>query len=421
MSVMTDERHTRTYEGRSLEEILPRIRQELGPDAIITRQREGLRGGFGGFFQKHFIEVEARPGRRVDLYDEGGSAFPEDGDADPMIEDGLESPAIQHIREQAAPFADLLSQSERELANGDGNGHAELEQDQDEDDPFVEDTPLPRRFVRKAQPSKELAPVEETSLARGVRPSQATAIEQALISSGMSSRLATAIVEETVTHLLPFGLPRDLGRMVRGEIARRIPAQATWSGVGRRIAFVGSGGSGKTLCVARLAAAYASADDLPVVCITLRSRDRGAELENLLAGTGVKVHAVESTREASARVAAQSDEALVVLDTPSVSPQDEEDVAMLAAELRAIGLYEVHMTLPATVSVQAARGIANGLAPLGITRVALTHTDETDHIGGVLELVMRNQRPLSYVSRGTAVSGGLLPADPEILAAQVLP
>ncbi len=41
---------TRMFRGTSIEEILPRIRAELGPDAVITRQREGLKGGFAGFF-----------------------------------------------------------------------------------------------------------------------------------------------------------------------------------------------------------------------------------------------------------------------------------------------------------------------------------------------------------------------------------
>ena len=34
----------RTYRGRTLEEILPQIRAELGADAIILREREGLVG-----------------------------------------------------------------------------------------------------------------------------------------------------------------------------------------------------------------------------------------------------------------------------------------------------------------------------------------------------------------------------------------
>jgi flagellar biosynthesis GTPase FlhF len=68
---VTEDPNLRTYRGRSLEEILPQIRAELGPDAVIVRQRDGLAGGIGGFFQQQFVEVQARKGaRRIDLYDE---------------------------------------------------------------------------------------------------------------------------------------------------------------------------------------------------------------------------------------------------------------------------------------------------------------------------------------------------------------
>ena len=53
---------TRTYQGSTIDEVLPKIREELGDDAIVVRQREGLKGGVGGFFQKRCVEVEARPG-----------------------------------------------------------------------------------------------------------------------------------------------------------------------------------------------------------------------------------------------------------------------------------------------------------------------------------------------------------------------
>jgi len=52
----------RTYRGRTLGEILERIRFELGPDAVIVREREGLIGGVGGFFAHRFIELDARRG-----------------------------------------------------------------------------------------------------------------------------------------------------------------------------------------------------------------------------------------------------------------------------------------------------------------------------------------------------------------------
>src|SRR3954451_23879248 len=55
---------TKTFRGSSLEEVLPKIKADLGPDAEIVRQREGLTGGVGGFFQRACIEVEARPAER---------------------------------------------------------------------------------------------------------------------------------------------------------------------------------------------------------------------------------------------------------------------------------------------------------------------------------------------------------------------
>jgi flagellar biosynthesis GTPase FlhF len=62
---------TRTYRGRTIDELIPKIQDELGADAIILRRREGLTGGFAGFFQRPFVELEAmQGGPRVDLYDE---------------------------------------------------------------------------------------------------------------------------------------------------------------------------------------------------------------------------------------------------------------------------------------------------------------------------------------------------------------
>src|SRR5579875_1153653 len=84
----------RTYRGRTLEEILPQIRGELGPDAAILREREGLVGGVGGFFAQRFIEVEARrgDGQSIDIYDDSP-----DDDLD------LQAPAEDGVTERPPP------------------------------------------------------------------------------------------------------------------------------------------------------------------------------------------------------------------------------------------------------------------------------------------------------------------------------
>src|SRR3954468_6482359 len=120
---------TRTYRGRTLEEVLPKIKAELGPDAEIVRQRSGLTGGVGGFFQRECVEGEVRGPdggprtadggrRRFDAY-HAGPALPEpktpapDPETESFVPDlpqaeGLSAPGIQEILRQAAPFADAL-------------------------------------------------------------------------------------------------------------------------------------------------------------------------------------------------------------------------------------------------------------------------------------------------------------------------
>src|SRR4051812_38497866 len=56
---------TKTFRGLSLAEVEAKVRAELGDDAVVVRQREGLSGGVGGFFPRRVYEVEAIAGTRA--------------------------------------------------------------------------------------------------------------------------------------------------------------------------------------------------------------------------------------------------------------------------------------------------------------------------------------------------------------------
>src|SRR4249919_151215 len=109
---------TKTYRGKTLDEVLPQIRAELGDDAIILRRREGIVGGIGGFFGRRCVEVDAiaspiaaaptvaLPASRVfDAYDAG----------DPG--DDVENPVIRTMMDQAHPFAQALQAAELRVEN----------------------------------------------------------------------------------------------------------------------------------------------------------------------------------------------------------------------------------------------------------------------------------------------------------------
>jgi flagellar biosynthesis GTPase FlhF len=72
------------------------------------------------------------------------------------------------------------------------------------------------------------------------------------------------------------------------------------------------------------------------------------------------------------------------------------------------------------VGAHAADDVLTGFAQLGVSRIVLTHADETGHVGPAVGLAIRSGRPFSYISSGTSVDGGLLPVNPHALASIIV-
>lgn len=414
MDTSTTQTDVRTFTGRSLDEILPQVRAELGPDAIVVRRRQGLAGGVAGFFQRPFAEVEARR----PLPDEETPALRNDR----ATAEGLASPAIQALVEQATPFADALAHAEVSVgdraheiltaaAHDAGVTTAGLYGPQ----PNFSDDIVARDEVSRAVVAPAPREIVAPAPLGPVRPAAADKAVQRLVAAGLSSVLADDVVGEAVTHGLPFTQPRALKQLVRSALARRLPVMAELGGEARTLAFVGPGGAGKTAAIARLASAYASAD-AEVVVVALRTPDGGVGLANALEPLGVSVLAAADAEQACRRLARRS-AALTLIDTPAAGPGDRAAVTKLSADLRELGAGEVHLTLPATLSAAAGDELAAALAPLGVTHVALTHTDQTARPGAPVELALTCRRPLSYLATRETIE----PADAADIARRLLP
>lgn len=465
----------KTFRGRSLEELLPQIRAELGPDAIVLRRREGRDKKAGGFFQRPFVEVDARAPHADER--------PLEIRSDRATAEGLSSPAVQALFEQATPFADALAAAARDSRMEEDTFSASFTAQ-----PAAPEAEEPPRRMREraAQPEPPAAPAANAGLygpqpnasaiehtagrpvaaeptpepvapppppvaaepvapppvvepatpapvadpdpepaleiptapvpagrPSGIpRPPSADAAEERLIAAGISPALAADVVAEAVVHGLPFSAPRNMKRLVRAAFARRIPTTTALGPGPRTIAIVGGGGSGKSSAVAHLAAVYAAAG-ADVAVVELRGN---GSLSHRLQPLGVGVIAAADAEQATERLGAR-EPLITLIDTPATGPSTKAaDVKALAADLKALGA-EVHMALPATISSAAAGEVAAALAPLTPSHVTLTHADETSRPGAPLELALAAGRPLSYVCS----RDGATPADPGALAAQLLP
>src|ERR1700754_3440830 len=121
----------KTFRGRSLEELLPQIRAELAPDAIGLRRREGTAGGF---FKRPYVEVEARAPHADER--------PLEIRTDRATAEGLNSPAVQALFEQATPFADALAAAARDSRSDEDTFSAGM---------FGVEEPAPPRRAREAE------------------------------------------------------------------------------------------------------------------------------------------------------------------------------------------------------------------------------------------------------------------------------
>src|SRR3954454_8105875 len=300
----------KTFRGLTLAEVERKVRAELGDDAVVVRQREGLTGGVGGFFPRRLYEVDALPGTAAPEAPAAPAAA-EAPAAPPMpapdfaetLKTALEPEIAQTALEQQAAVqaavqfvADELPAPPKPAASSAAALAALFAQDMAPAAPQPADeadfefdfpgtpAPDPEPVAAILEPEPEILPAPLPEPVAEVLPERAPAawpaaapkIQGAMLARGVSQPLAHSLLDEAVTHLLPFSSHRRLRPLVAAALARRIPVQSLRGAGGRVVGFVGPGGAGKTRCVARLAHAYAVKAGLPVTCLALRAEDDGA-------------------------------------------------------------------------------------------------------------------------------------------------
>jgi flagellar biosynthesis GTPase FlhF len=416
---------TKTYRGASIEELLPQIRADLGPEAVIVSRREGLIGGFAGFFQKKCVEVDARAGGpRIDVYDDGEAKAAETIIEPPAVmephpvrndaatREGLETPAVQRLVGEAKPFSDLLE----EMASASPAPSPEA------------GIPAPPSPAARAYAAAEsaLEPGAQTELVEPEarpepeadptpEPKRIASLREGMVAAGLGADLAAEIVDAVVANVAPFATPSRLRTLVRNELALRLPV-APAPGPGRRhLAVVGPAGTVKTAAVARVAAAHAAAGQ-DVACITLEPADGGAALRAMLDGSGVKVETIAYEDLAVALLGASAQ--LVLIDTPAAAPSTGVTVESLGATLSAAGVDEIHLAVRAGTASPAAVEMHENLRGLEPNRILVSAAADTSYIGAAVDVAIRTSLPVHYVAE-TVVE--LAPADPRDLASRVVP
>lgn len=419
---------TRTYRGSSLEELLPRILEELGEDAVVTRQRDGVVGGVGGFFGKRCVEVEARRGavRATPRPETSRTEAPSSTGGPPPA---LAASSIVGMYDTGAPAATPIWAGSAEQP---GAGHEERGQSR----PIADDTagradtgPFVETLLEQSAPF-----AEHLASAQAGVPAQATppaptderipAHVMARVSmgeSGLPAQLSDTLLREVVTHVEPFSQKMPLLDLLRRAVAREIHVRHGWWGPRRTIAIIGASGSGKTHIAARLCRAYAAETSLSVSAVSLEPARAGVELARLTEGFDINFALAETPAEVRGARRKLEAEELVVADTPAFDPSDPHSITRLECLLDALQPDETHLAVPASTGAREVKRLLDSVSE-STACLVLSHVDHaTSPPGAVVGHGITTGTPFSYVSSGSDLEETLQAADASVLAELVLP
>lgn len=417
------------YRARTLAEILPLVRAELGPDAIIVRQREGLTGGFAGFFQRRCVEVEARPAHAsFDAYDEAEPVLPPPREpidatgvdaADASVDGTSEStPRVRDFRELLARAANRARQDREATAADIGAPSAAAGLDAPADGEGVSATAAEPAAdaASSVEEGRDAAPFA-ASTARPLRSLRAN-----LEASGLSGEFAGDLVQEVSDHLLPFASSRALRRLARQALARRLPPAPLLQSARPLFAVLGPPGSGRTAVTLALARSYAR--ERPAVAFLA---DRGQAVA-LLAERAAGREVTDAGSEAAALrpLAALEEElpkwrgeAVVAVELPALAGGTDgaeralADVDRLQPDL-------LLLALPATLARRSAERLLAPFVGRQQVAAAITQLDLEPAPAALLEALIRVRLPVAFVAAPGLGNCGVAPADPSDLAARLV-
>ncbi len=189
----------------------------------------------------------------------------------------------------------------------------------------------------------------------------------------------------------------------------------------RPIVLAGIPGAGKTITTAKLAA-QAKLAGHPVHVATTDTKRAGG-VEQLSAFTSIleiDLAVADSPDALKSAIASGQEDAITIVDTPGVSPFDDDEMDRIHTFCRAIE-GELIFVLPAGGDAMESADTAAAFASIGATRIIVTRLDMTRRLGGIVSAGVSGKLAIANVSVNPNVADGLSPLNPVSLAALILP
>jgi flagellar biosynthesis protein FlhF len=395
--------HIKKFEGRDLKEALARIREELGPEAVILetaaqpRPRRGV-SVLAALPREAGALAAAETGPVLGGTNPGGSpllsATPVTRDRAMAVSRSVSSPAssvMLHRTEPSVPFPTIVSARTVEAEEEMRALRARVEQ--------------LNRLVRSDHFSAVPLPLRQLYFDLTDAEVDADLVFRIL------ERMGSAPIPGQFTSAPPGELRAYLASLVR-------TGGTVESGRRRVIAVVGPTGVGKTTTLAKIAGRACFDHGLSVALVSSDSyRVFGAQhLAAYAALMGLPFFAVGRALELGTLLSGRlADADLVLVDTSGRSPNDPEGIAEIRQLVAACPELDVHLALSASTRARDLALALDAFSGLPIRHLIFTKLDEATSRGGMYTTALKARCPVSWLGTGQEVPDDLEAATPAAL------
>lgn len=365
----------RIFKAANIQEAIASIKEELGPDAMILSTRKIPKKPLDPY-AKEMVEVEA--------------GMPSDAEAS-AADDGDHGGHGGHGDLLASLKADIAEIKDMIALAGLGGGMQNV---------------LCHQF-------------------------ESVGVLASFLRSGVSEKLACALIEKASDNLKAVSDPGERVRMLKQNVmqqclnhlsVRDFFQRTNISGVPHVAAFVGPTGVGKTTTIAKLAALLSFKRKMRVGLISVDNYRVGAfeQLKAYASIMGLVCVPAFSSEDLSCALDRMRSMDMVLIDTAGHSHYDKEKINEILTLIKTDFGISVHLTLSVTAEFINIKEAASAFSVFNPDTYVFTKIDEAKRCGKILDQINEINLPVSLITNGQKVPEDLIVPDKQVLLKTIL-
>jgi len=399
---------TKTYKAGSFTEAFQRIKEELGPDAVILQQRE--------------LKHSKNPSEKVEVVvtlDDLSEAPPPPG------RKGKDTGKLATYNHKGIRPVEWQNIGPKPVEPK----HVELKPiEKSSADKLIDYMENALEEVKKL---REDFAATRSDFLEGIRvvrdriPKEFNPVAAKLSKNGLSAQIVQDLLAEAMI-LCPASSRDELyiKEQMKKVLANRISiASRPRLRKGRPLVqmFIGPAGSGKSGIISKLAGRATITGNPNVAIVTTDCYRMGAleQMESFAAAADIDLERIYSPEEVPGVFEKLRDKSLILVDTAGRSLGNKEHEEEIKAFHDAIRPDEVHLVLPLNMRDSDLKKSAEIYVDLKANRIIFTRQDESSEQGALLWLPIKFGIPLSYIGNGQSPDN-IVSAEKEIIAEWLL-